>query len=448
MKPLLFLLHIVQSFLGLSCLLLSLSLILPSAMADHSSADDDEAHEGHDDEEVDRGHEEEHDDHGHGGHGDHDEAEDAKGPNGGKLFHKGDITLELKIHEQGVAPQYRAWISDHGKQVGSGTGAQLEVSLTRLGGQVDIIKFNRGADYWLGDGVVEEPHSFDVSVKLTHKKQQLEWEFESYEGRVQIAQSIADRANIITAIAGTGTVSHSLKLYGKTSVDPGKLSHIRARFPGSILNVAANIGDFVREGDVLVEIESNESLRRYQIKAPFDGVVSNRHANPGELAGQQTLLTLVDYSLLWAQLQVFPSQRQHFSKGQNVRVKIPGLSVNSEIKHILPGSGTEPFVIARVPLENTNGEWSPNLMVEGLVEIETREVDLVVDNRALQRFRDWKVVFIQIGNTYEIRPLTLGQVDDKVTEVLAGLNPGDRYVVGNSYLIKADIEKSEASHDH
>jgi len=66
----------------------------------------------------------------------------------------------------------------------------------------------------------------------------------------------------------------------------------------------------------------------------------------------------------------------------------------------------------------------------------------------LQSFRDWTVVFIQIGDTYEIRPLELGRSDGRYTEVLNGLNAGDRYVVENSYLIKADIEKSGASHDH
>ena len=33
-------------------------------------------------------------------------------------------------------------------------------------------------------------------------------------------------------------------------------------------------------------------------------------------------------------------------------------------------------------------------------------------------------------------------------EILGGLDPGARYVTENSYVIKADIEKSGASHDH
>jgi cobalt-zinc-cadmium efflux system membrane fusion protein len=44
--------------------------------------------------------------------------------------------------------------------------------------------------------------------------------------------------------------------------------------------------------------------------------------------------------------------------------------------------------------------------------------------------------------------LELGRQDDTMAEVLGGIEPGANYVSGNSYLIKADIEKSGASHDH
>lgn len=58
------------------------------------------------------------------------------------------------------------------------------------------------------------------------------------------------------------------------------------------------------------------------------------------------------------------------------------------------------------------------------------------------------MVFIKVGDEYEIRPLELGISDGRFTQVLSGLNVGDDYVVNQSYLIKADIEKSGASHDH
>ena len=66
----------------------------------------------------------------------------------------------------------------------------------------------------------------------------------------------------------------------------------------------------------------------------------------------------------------------------------------------------------------------------------------------LQRFRDFTVVFAQVGETYEVRMLELGARDGEYAEVLGGLKPGTRYVAEQSFLIKADVEKSAASHDH
>jgi membrane fusion protein, heavy metal efflux system len=77
-----------------------------------------------------------------------------------------------------------------------------------------------------------------------------------------------------------------------------------------------------------------------------------------------------------------------------------------------------------------------------------REAPLAVKTSALQPFRDFTVVFEQIGDTYEVRMLELGERHGEWAEVLGGLEPGARYVVENSYLLKADVEKSGASHDH
>ncbi len=105
-------------------------------------------------------------------------------------------------------------------------------------------------------------------------------------------------------------------------------------------------------------------------------------------------------------------------------------------------------MLARAALGNENNDMAPGDLVNGKIDVEKIEVALVIDNRALQDFRDWKVVFIKVGDTYVIRPLELGRSDGRYTEVLNGLKAGDHYVVENSYLIKADIEKSGASHDH
>jgi cobalt-zinc-cadmium efflux system membrane fusion protein len=82
------------------------------------------------------------------------------------------------------------------------------------------------------------------------------------------------------------------------------------------------------------------------------------------------------------------------------------------------------------------------------VTVGATPVALAVPLSSLQRFREFDVVFAQVGEAYEVRMLTLGRRDASFVEVLDGLAPGTTYVVDNSYLIKADIEKAGASHDH
>jgi cobalt-zinc-cadmium efflux system membrane fusion protein len=92
--------------------------------------------------------------------------------------------------------------------------------------------------------------------------------------------------------------------------------------------------------------------------------------------------------------------------------------------------------------------WRPGSAVRARITVEQQQAALVVPLSALQTFRDWDVVFIRIGDTYEVRPVELGKRDAAQVEVLSGIEPGDAVVVGQSYLVKADIEKAGASHDH
>jgi len=55
---------------------------------------------------------------------------------------------------------------------------------------------------------------------------------------------------------------------------------------------------------------------------------------------------------------------------------------------------------------------------------------------------------VKDGDQYEFQSVSIGRSDGTIAEVLSGLDLGTPYVVGNSYLVKADIEKSSAEHDH
>jgi len=119
------------------------------------------------------------------------------------------------------------------------------------------------------------------------------------------------------------------------------------------------------------------------------------------------------------------------------------------IEAILPSDDVlSQTLVAHVELPYQNGVWRPGLGVQGSVQVGEGEAPLAVRTKALQPFRDFTVVYARVGNTYEVRMLELGRRTDEWTEVLGGLEPGTEYVVDGAFLIRADIEKSGASHDH
>ena len=386
-------------------------------------------------------------------HADHEQeasGEYPRGPHRGRLLTEGDFSVEITIFEQGLPPEFRVYAYRDGAPV-KPTDVDLRIELGRLGGIVDGFGFKPEGNYLRGDAEVIEPHSFDVKVMASTAGQQHVWEFESYEGRVTIAPEQAKSAGIKTAIAGSGLLKDTVTLYGNIHPNAERVRQVTARFPGVIRSVKKQIGDAVKAGEVLATVESNESLQAYAVTAPLAGTVVERHANAGESAGAEALFVVADYSSVWVDLTVFPRDRARLAVGQSVTVSSVDGAMNTQGSIALIAPTSEPAsqnLVARLVLDNPTGEWTPGLFVTGMVTVSEAAAELVVPVAALQAFRDFTVVFAQVGDTYEVRMLELGRNDGAQVEVLGGLAPGTRYVIENSYLIKADIEKSGASHDH
>jgi len=377
------------------------------------------------------------------------EEEAARGPNGGRLLIDGDFELELAIFEAGVPPEFHAWATAGGSRI-EPRDLDLTVELGRLGGETDRIGFTPQNDYLRGNAVVHEPHSFDVTIVARHAGREHRFEYQSYEGRTSIAAEVARAAGIGTAVAGAGTIADELVLYGAVAPDATRVRTVHARFPGVIRAVNRGIGDTVRSGDALATVESNESLQTYTITAPIAGIVTARHAAAGEQTDADALFEIADFSSVWAELDVFARDRPRLATGLRVAVTADtGASAAGSIDYLAPvGNRASQSVTARVVLDNADARWTPGQFVEGRVTIGAAPVEIAVPLSALQRFREFDVVFAQVGDTYEVRMLELGRRDGNFVEVLEGLAPGTVYVTDNSYLIKADIEKAGASHDH
>jgi membrane fusion protein, heavy metal efflux system len=373
-----------------------------------------------------------------------------RGPHNGRLLRDGNFSLEITIFEDGVPPEFRlfAFMDD---QPVDPRQVQATVTLSRLGGEMNQFAFQPQQDFLRGDGEVEEPHSFDVAIAATHNGMTHNWAYESYEGRTTIAQAVADAAGVKSERAGEALLEDAITIAGRVELQPQGKSEVRAWYPGRIVDMTKIIGDRVQKGEVVARVESSQSLQTYAIPAPMLGVVTERRANVGDVAADQPLYVISDTTQVHAELFMFPGDAERVRVGQPVEIRSVsgGLTSRSQVEVLLPTADLNTqALLAHVELPNQNAQWRPGMGVEGSIVVSRQKVPLAVRTRALQRFREFTVVYAKVGETYEVRMLELGRQTAEWTEVLGGLEPGTEYVTDNAFLIRADVEKSGAAHDH
>ena len=374
-----------------------------------------------------------------------------RGPHRGRLLRDGDFALEVTIYEEGPEPLFRLYPYVKDKPVDP-RQVQATITLSRLGPKTDRFAFTAENDYLTGPGVVSEPHSFDVAVTAAHAGGQHRWAYASYEGRTTISADAARAGGVTVERAGAAVLGETLPLTGRVEITPEGQSEVHARYPGRVMSLNVQLGTRVSRGQVIARVESNESLQTYAITAPISGMIVAKNVNVGSITGNgEPMLLIGDPTRLHAEFLLYPRDAERVRAGQPVTVKsLAGdYTFNGRIEAVLPSADlTSQVLIAHVDLPYQGGVWRPGLGVSGVVQVGAGEVPLAVRTKALQPFRDFTVVYARFGTTYEVRMLELGRRTPEWTEVLGGIEPGVEYVVDGAFLIRADIEKSGASHDH
>ncbi|AOL95475.1 efflux RND transporter periplasmic adaptor subunit [Sphingorhabdus buctiana] len=377
-------------------------------------------------------------------------AEAEKGPNGGRLLKDGDFAVEVTVFETGQEPQFRVYATRGGEPVDPGA-VQLTMILRRLGGEVNTFAFKPEGKFLAGQGVVEEPHSFDVEVVAVENGQRHVWKYASPEGRTRITAEAAKAGGIEIMTAGPATIGETRELFGTVALDPSARSEIRGQFPGRVVSVTKAVGDYVQRGQLLARIESSESLQVYPVYATVSGVVAERNGNPGDVTGDRALYVITDPAQTSVVFNIFPKDLAVIQPGMRVEIEaMDGTPVAaSQLGGYLPeGNAEAGTALVRTSVPNRAGRLRAGMALRGKVVVNAVTVPLAVRTEAIQPFRDFKVVFANFGQDYEVRMLELGRSSPEWTEVLSGIKPGTPYAAKGSFLIRADIEKSGASHDH
>lgn len=269
---------------------------------------------------------------------------------------------------------------------------------------------------------------------------------------VKLTAAAATAAGVKIETASNALIRERIEVSGMIQPDQERLMHVNARFPGIVRAAAKRVGDAVAKGDTLVAIESNESLSVYNITASLDGTVIERDAVIGEaVTTDKRLMVVANLDQVWLEFRVFA---RHFAKvkpGQEVEFALnPGDPPQvAAISFVSPfGSSDTQSLLARAVVPNSDRRLRPGLFVNGALLLDGITAAAAIRNEALQTIDGKTVVFVKVKDGFEARSVELGITDGRMTEILFGVVAGDRYAGAGSFVLKAELGKSEAAHEH
>ncbi len=197
---------------------------------------------------------------------------------------------------------------------------------------------------------------------------------------------------------------------------------------------------------------ASAGLNRFEIRAPFDGTVVEKHLTLGEAVKEDAnIFTLSDLRMVWAEFNVAPRDLATVRVGQRVMLsstafqsKVPGI-----ISYVgaLLGEQTR-TAKARVTLTNPDGVWRPGLFVTVSVFGQKQDVALTVAADAIQTIDNQPMVFKVVADGFEASPVKIGRSDGRMVEILEGLKAGEQVASKNTFILKSELGKASAGHEH
>lgn len=195
-----------------------------------------------------------------------------------------------------------------------------------------------------------------------------------------------------------------------------------------------------------------ESLRRQYLRSPISGRVSERRVDLGGLTGrggpESELFVIVNLDDIWVDLAVSPEDIASVREGSPVSIRAIGIEGEAAAKIIfvsplLDRETRNARVIASLP--NPDNRWRPGTFVTAEVSLGDDASKVIVPRKALQTIKGAATLFVRDAQGFEARQVKTGREDDDNIEIVSGLAPGETIAIANTFTLKAELEKAEAS---
>lgn len=345
---------------------------------------------------------------------------------------------------------------------------------------------------------------------------------------VHMDDSQREKYGIAISEATSGTLKDTVQAPAMITIPSDQIAHVYPKAPGIVVAAYKNLGEEVKEGDLLATIESQEvaeakssylaalkqedlkrrefsreqklsdkkisseqeiaasqhayeeaqialelakhklyalglsaqdidaihsapsnKLSSYEVRAPISGKIIERNITKGALVkSDQEIYEIGDIAKVWAEVNVFPSDRKHIKPGQTVAIDSDeNGSTQGNVLFLSPViDSTTRTSKAIVVVDNADEQWLPGTFTNATIVTNEVPAIVTVNKEAIQNVEGNDCVFVMHEEGFELRPIIRGKEDRENVEVVSGLERGEKIASKNTFLLRAELLKDEAEH--
>jgi membrane fusion protein, copper/silver efflux system len=204
----------------------------------------------------------------------------------------------------------------------------------------------------------------------------------------------------------------------------------------------------VTDADVQQTLSRGEASRTVTVHSPASGIVTERMVTQGQaVQAGQTLYTIADLSTVWVHADVRETDAAALRAGIGADVELasmPGRPFRGVVSYVYPTLSPETrTVTARISVSNSGGQLRPGMFATVHLRSPSRRA-LTVPSSAVVRTGERTLVFVDLGGgRIEPQAIEIGRSTSEFTEVLAGLEPGQRVVTSAQFLLDSESNLAE-----
>lgn len=195
-------------------------------------------------------------------------------------------------------------------------------------------------------------------------------------------------------------------------------------------------------------LRTGRTRRTLTLYAPASGVITERKVVQGQavMAGE-LLYTISDLSRVWVEAELRGDDVARVRVGTTANIEInglPGREFMGRVDYVYPSvEANTRTTRARITVANTSGVLRPGMYATVRLSTPARSV-LTVPTSAVVRTGERAFVFIDLGGgKLTSQDVELGATDDDYTEVVAGVEPGQRVVTSAQFMLDSESNLGE-----